>query len=235
VDGDGENEVITGVRAGEDAKVGIYRYSRDVSNRFEKVKEFVAYTGNNRMRVAAGDVDGDGTDEIITGTGPGVKGVLRIFDGDGNILKTYRPVGDFTGGIDVTAGHLANLPNTDEIALAPLTIGSSRIKIYDASSLSLGGELIKIEDFDAYGSSYRGGIRLSIGDVYSGNIGQEIATIPTSRKRSVFRAISVSGQTLRSDTVLEDWWLGYHDIAASRNGTTDYSTGTGGNRRGSVR
>lgn len=233
INGDGENEVITGVRASQDAKIGVYRYNRDLPNRFEKVDEFVAYTGNNRLRVAAGDVDGDGNDEIITGTGPGVKGVLRVFDGNGNLLKSYKPVGSFQGGIDVSAGNIANSPESAEIALAPLSRGSSKVKLYDASSLEDG--ITFIDDFYAYGSSYEGGMRLSIGEVYGDNPGNEIATMPASRKRSVFRAINASGQVLAADTVFEDWWLGYYDIAASTAESSDYSVGTGSNRRGSLR
>jgi hypothetical protein len=233
VDGDGTNEVITGLKAGEDAKVAIYRYNRDVTDRFEKVSEFVAYTGNNAMRVTAGDLDGDGKDEIITGTGPGVQAVLRVFDGDGNILMTHNPVGAFTGGIDVAAGDIESSLLGDEIALAPLTIGSSRTKVYGANLVD--DILTPINDFYAYGSDYRGGIRLSIGEVDNDNLGYEIATIPNNHNRSVFRTITSSGEKTHSYIVLEEWWLGYYDVAASRDGTGDYSLGTGGNRRGSVR
>jgi hypothetical protein len=238
IDGDGKNEIVTGLRAKNDAKIGIYRYDENSPGNIVKIKEFVAYTGNNAMRVSTGDINGDGKDEIITGTGPGAATIIRIFDDKGIALKTYRPIAKtYKSGIDIAAGDLINtqaVPSVDEIVAAPLADGSSRTMIFDATQSDSG--LVKVEEFYAYGSSYRGGIRLSVGEVDRFNPGYEIATIPSGGARSVFRAIDPKGRTLQSYIVLEEWWIGDgYDIAASRNGTYEYSLATGGNRRASVR
>lgn len=53
--------------------------------------------------------------------------------------------------------------------------------------------------------------------------------------RPVARVLSANGKTLETYVVLEEWWRGYHDIAAGRDGSYEYSFSTGGNRRGSIR
>ncbi len=70
--------------------------------------QFFAYSPNFRggVNVAAGDIDGDGKDEIITG--PGVTGGphIRIFSPTG-LLQTafYAFAPNFAGGVNVCAGN----------------------------------------------------------------------------------------------------------------------------------
>src|ERR671931_485851 len=43
------------------------------------------------VRVAAGDLDGDGKAEIVVGTGPGDPATVRVFTGSGTLLRTIYP------------------------------------------------------------------------------------------------------------------------------------------------
>jgi hypothetical protein len=236
VDGDGKDELITAVKGKDRAKVAVYSYNI-TTEVFDLVNDFIAYEDFNTVpRVTTGDINGDGNDEIITGTGEGALSIVRAFDAEGVVLKTFQPFPDsFLGGVDVASGDTTSgeLPGVDEIAVAPLTTASSRVIIFDANRPA--DEVGKLKEFYAYGSDYRGGIRLSIGELYYSNPNYEIATTPNNRGRAVFHAFSADGGLLRSNVVLEEWWRGYHDIAASRNGSLMYSLGTGENRRGSIR
>src|SRR5205807_7051970 len=65
-----------------------------------------AFTGG--VRVAVGDVNGDGTPDIICGAGPGGGPQVRVIDG-----KTHQELGSFfafdagfTGGVYVAAGDV---------------------------------------------------------------------------------------------------------------------------------
>ncbi|PIR93409.1 hypothetical protein COT99_00810, partial [Candidatus Falkowbacteria bacterium CG10_big_fil_rev_8_21_14_0_10_43_10] len=67
------------------------------------------------VNVAAGDVDGDGIDEIITGAGPGGGPHVRIFNQEGKgIGQFFAYNNNFRGGVNVAAGDL-NQDGIDEI------------------------------------------------------------------------------------------------------------------------
>ena len=71
---------------------------------------FTAFPGfSGGVRVAAGDVSGDGTPDIIVGAGPGAPGGhVKVFDGANLALhysiQTQSP--GYTGGVFVAAGDL---------------------------------------------------------------------------------------------------------------------------------
>src|SRR5262249_22301148 len=60
------------------------------------------------VRVAAGDRNVDGYAAIITGTGPGIAALVKVYDGrTGAELFEFLPYGPgFTGGVFVAAGDL---------------------------------------------------------------------------------------------------------------------------------
>src|SRR6185312_816324 len=109
VNGDGKDEVIASAGAGGGPQVGVFDGLTGT-----QLGTFFAYdpsfTGG--VRVAAGDVDGDGTDEILTvpgrDGGPAVR-VLKFQQPTG----AFQPVTDifaydssFRGGMFVAAGDV---------------------------------------------------------------------------------------------------------------------------------
>ncbi len=236
VDGDGKQELITAVKGKYSPKVAIHKYNT-TTKKFDLVNNFVAFDSFNTIpRVSTGDIDGDGTDEIIVGTGEGALPIVNVLSADGTLLKTFQPFpSHYLGGVDVAGGDTVNgiTPNVDEIAVAPLTKASSRVVLYDADKPL--NEVSKLTQFYAYGPNYRGGIRLSIGEQSGANAKHEIATSANNSNRGVYRAFSHNATVLKTTVVLEEWWRGYHDVAAGRDGSYDYSFGTGGNRRASIR
>jgi hypothetical protein len=53
------------------------------------------------VRVATTDVNGDGRAELLTGTGPGTQGRLRVLDALGNPLRDVVLFDNFLGGVFV--------------------------------------------------------------------------------------------------------------------------------------
>jgi hypothetical protein len=77
-----------------------------------------SFTGG--ASVATGDVDGDGTPEIVAASGPGRVGEVRVFDWTGHQLLSFLPFGsDYTGGLSVAAGDL-NADGRAEIVVGTL-------------------------------------------------------------------------------------------------------------------
>lgn len=101
--GDGNPDLITGMDAGGTPLVSVF----DGQNPAEIVKSFLAFDGEftHGVRVAAGDVNGDGVDDIIVGAGPGATPHVRVFSGaTGDEITSFFAFDlDFTGGVYVAA------------------------------------------------------------------------------------------------------------------------------------
>ncbi len=105
VNGDGRVDIVTGTTVGGGPNVRVFD-----GRTAQLFRSFFAYdpqfTGG--VYVAAGDVDGNGFAEVVTGTGPGGGPNVRVFDGQTNALRNSFVVGDptFTGGVRVGAQDL---------------------------------------------------------------------------------------------------------------------------------
>ena len=124
------------------------------------ISGFFAYGENFRggVQVAAGDVSGDGHDEIITGAGPGGGPHVRIFNINGYPEGGFFAYGEnFRGGVQIAVGDVDG-DGVDEIITAPGPNGDSRVKIFD-----INGEL-KV-NFFAYDENFKGKVNITVGDV----------------------------------------------------------------------
>lgn len=151
VDGDGVSEIITGAGPGGRAHVRIFDMHGNVKS------QFFTYAPNflGGVNISAGDVNGDGKDEIITA--PFSKGGshIRIFDGDGNLKSEFFAYGsNYYGGINITSGDTNN-DGIDEIIMNAVNSGNSEVKITNMS----GKEKIMFYAFDR---EFAGGINLNI-------------------------------------------------------------------------
>ncbi|MFZ6035949.1 MAG: S8 family serine peptidase [Patescibacteria group bacterium] len=98
VDGDGIDEIITGAGVGGGPHVRIFDYHGTVKD------QFFAYATEFRggVQVAAGDVDGDGIDEIITGAGNTGAPHVRILTASGAVQSQFFAyTSTFRGGVHV--------------------------------------------------------------------------------------------------------------------------------------
>jgi hypothetical protein len=103
----------------------------------EVLSEFMAYDMRFRggVRVAAGDVNGDGKADIITGAGMGGGPHVRIFDSTtGQVYREFMAFGStFTNGVYVTAGDVDH-DGKDEVAVSTGLNGGARIVEYSGDT-----------------------------------------------------------------------------------------------------
>ena len=96
--------IVTGADGGFGGHVKAFT-SRSLSNAASFLSYSASFSGG--VRVAAGDVNGDGAPDIITGSGPGAAHV-KVFSGrDQSLLHSFLAYGpSFSGGVFVAAGDV---------------------------------------------------------------------------------------------------------------------------------
>ncbi|MDB5307093.1 MAG: repeat-containing protein [Gemmataceae bacterium] len=119
------------------------------------------------MYVAAGDIKGDGTAELVvtpdTGGGPRV---TVYHTGSINPVATFFGIADptFRGGARVAVGDRDHDGHAD-LAVAAGFGGGSRVSVYDGAALAQGRLVHPVGDFFAFSDTLRNGTYVSIGDV----------------------------------------------------------------------
>lgn len=220
LDADGEAEIITAPGPGVNPHVKMFKADGTY------LGGFLAYSINFKggVRIAAADVDGDDRAEIITGPMPGGTPHVKVFRANGTLLSgfaAYNP--DLRDGIDVAAGDTDG-DGVAEVVTVPGRGSGPSVKVFEYNGMRIGG-------FLAFDSLFRGGARVSVGNVQLGTGSEEIAVSPESVGGSSAKLFNGSGTKLDTDVALETWWRGYYDIAAGRNSAY---FGTGINRRASA-
>ena len=222
LDVDPELEVVSGAGPGGGPHVKVFNPENSFTGR-----EFYAYDSSfmGGVDVAAGDINGDGKDEIITGAGKGGGPHVKAFDQQGNVIASfYAYDSQFTGGIRVSTGDI-NGDGKDEIITGAGKGGGPHVKAFDSSGAVTA-------EFFAYVGTFNGGVKVSAGEAIAGSSGAEIAVSPWSDGSPHIKVLDSHGVVLKQGMHLEPWWSGYYDVAAG-GGTVNVSTGL--NRRSSIR
>src|SRR5262245_36552264 len=159
------------------------------------------FTGG--VNVALGDVTGDGVPDIVTGAGPSGGPHVKVFDGAGflggvtqELISFMAYDINFTGGVYVACGDIDDPAGEEPI---PFPDADTRAEIVTGAGAG-GGPHVEafkfnpdgtnqrtILSFNAYDQSFKGGVRVALGDFGGANGGvagsktlgdNEIATAP---------------------------------------------------------
>jgi PKD repeat protein len=121
------------------------------------------------VRVAVGDLNGDGIPDIITAPGMGRASNIKAFDGtNGHLLQSFIAFPGFMGGVSVAAGDVNGDGHADIIVGRGM--GQSQVRVFSGGNGSL------LSSFFAY-PGFGGGVNVAAGDV-NGDGRAEIITAP---------------------------------------------------------
>jgi hypothetical protein len=122
------------------------------------VRPYPGFDGD--IRVASGDVTGDGVADLITAAGPGGGPHVKAFDGvsGAEVRSFYAYSPAFAGGVNIAVGDF-NLDRVADIVTGAGPGGGPHVRVFDGRTL---GELAS---FYAYDPRFAGGVSVAAGDL----------------------------------------------------------------------
>jgi hypothetical protein len=163
VNGDGFDDIIISADAGGGPDVTVFS-GKDGS----RLMNFFAYgegfTGG--VRVASGDVNGDGKADIVCGAGPGGGPNVTVFDGaTGQMIQSFFAYDiRFNNGIYVAATDV-NGDGKADIITGPGAGGGPNVRVFSGADDSL------LANYMAYDPAFTGGVRVAAWPFLNGNVG----------------------------------------------------------------
>ena len=168
IDGDGKDDVITGTGVGGGPRVLVF-----AGDDGRTLRNFFAYEDGFRggVLVGAGDVDGDGRDDVLTGTGPGGGPRVLAFAGrDGRGLAAFlADDGSFRGGVGVGAGDV-NGDGRDDILSRTRRGNAINLLVVDAATGAALRQFARTVDDNPGGGSGAGGLNQTTTAKFEGTI-----------------------------------------------------------------
>jgi FG-GAP-like repeat/IPT/TIG domain len=158
VTGDGTPDYVTAPGRGGGPNIRVWD-----GKTLALVRSFMAYApGFTRgVFVAAGDTNGDGFADIVTGTDAGGAPHVEVFSGrDGALLQSffaYAPT--FTGGTRVAAGDV-NGDGRADIIVGAGPGGGPHVVVFDGTNVAR-----VLHSFMAFAPTFTGGVYVAAGDV----------------------------------------------------------------------
>ncbi len=221
LNGDGENEIITGAGQGGGPQVRIF--DKD----YNLLGQFMAFSSTSRsgVNVATGDVDGDGKDEIIVGQGQGLEGWVKTINADLDagefvLIGEWNAYGTAPVGAYVAAGDV-NGDGRDEIITGPGSAGTPRVRVFSP----VGRE---VKSFYAFSNQIRKGAFVASGADFDRDGKQDIVVGEGPGSTSLVRVFRTSDYKVISE--FQPYATAGSHVAVgdvNNDGTADIVTGAG--------
>lgn len=181
-------DIVVGTGAGGGPLVTRYTNTGTFVNSFNAFSP--SFTGG--VRVATGDVNGDGFLEIIAGAGSGGGPQVGTFTPAGVPISSYLAYGpSFTGGVYVGAGDWNN-DGVADVVTGPGAGMGPNVRVLSGASTT------QLASFNAFGPSFTGGVRVAAGDINNDGYADVIAGAGPGGGPQVTVVSGFNGSTLRS-------------------------------------
>lgn len=220
------NTIVIGSAIGQANSVEVLHDFNMATGGFRGGGSFMPYASEYQggVRVAVGDITGDGVADIVTGTSTGA-GHVKVFDGNtGSEIRSFFAFEGFAGGITVAAGDV-NGDGRADIITATGAGGGPHVKVFSGANNEL------IGSFFAYNPGFAGGVRVAAGDV-TGDGRADIITGAGAGGGPHVKAFSgVNLGETHSFFAYDSGFQGGVNVAAgdvNGDGISDWVTGTGG-------
>lgn len=196
-DDDGITEYAVGAGAGGGPQVRFYNLDGSIKN-WGFFAYDSRYTGG--VTVSAGDVDGDGKDELITGTNPGSTTHVRVFRMSGEIIGGFFAYDGFYTGVNTAVADMDN-DGRAEIITGTGPGSTTHIKTFKLDGTYVNG-------FFAY-DGYYVGADVAAGDV-DGDGDNEIVTAPTKGGGPHVKVFAANGELENDFFAYSGFYGGVH-------------------------
>ncbi|MCO6458737.1 MAG: DUF11 domain-containing protein, partial [Pirellulaceae bacterium] len=165
-DGRGDDIVATPSFGAVQTRVFLNRFETNPASPIDTVpfRSFFAFSSSftGGSVVAAADMNGAGPDEVIVGSGSGMRATVRIYNisGTPSIIRTILPFYSFSfGGVSLDVGRV-NADATPDLVIGNGYRGWSIVEVYNGAT---GAKLTTFQAFE--GTSYNSPVRVAFQDV----------------------------------------------------------------------
>lgn len=177
INNDGEDEIITGPASGLESDIKIF----DKEGNF--IRHFLAYPAffKGGVNIATADLNSDGKYEIITAPASGYKSEIKVFTGEGKLVRSFLAYPEsFKGGASITVGDVMG-NSSQEIVVGTGKTGIPQVKIFSDTGKVL-------SSFLADKRSAATGLRIALLDI-DGNARRRQSEIVITRQSNSALAV----------------------------------------------